>query len=108
MGLALPKGEPDMMTPSSNSRTGGAGGTRTRDLSQGANPASSYESATAPTFAGTFWQRHQHILRLQRDHHGELNELGVRLLERAARASFDDYQDVRREGLCGPLGVRRG
>ena len=61
-----------------------------------------------PTFAGPMWRRHQRILRLQRDHHGELNELGVRLLGRAARATFDDYQDVRREGLCEPLGLARG
>ena len=60
------------------------------------------------TFAGPMWQRHQRVLRLQRDHHGELNELGVRLLERAARATFDPYEDVRREGLCEPLRLRRG
>ena len=64
------------------------------------------ERTPPPTFSGSFWERHQRVLRLQREHHGELNERGVRLLGRAARASFDTYQDVRREGLCEPMGPR--
>ena len=93
----------DMTTPSSNARTGGAGGTRTRDLSQGSGTESRSYAADTPTstFSGPMWQRHQRILRLQRDHHGELNEQGVRLLGRLARATFDDFADVRREGLAG-------
>ena len=54
------------------------------------------------------WQRHQRVLRLQREHHGELNEAGVRLLGRLSTTTFDDYADVRREGLGEPLGLRRG
>ena len=54
----------------------------------------------APTFTGPFWDRHLRAVALLEKHQHELNSNGVRIVKHYATVTFDDYCDVRREGLA--------
>ncbi len=54
-------------------------------------------TVTKTDLLDTFWQRHQRILRLQREYRDTLNDKGLRVLKRLRTSTFDDWCDVRRE-----------